>query len=100
MSDRRYFNPLSFSDVREVLDRALESPKGIRVPCETPGKAMHLRQRMNYYRAQDRKSMYEVFGADDARRGRSAFDTLIFTVDGSSVLVKKIAEGQIKVEEL
>jgi len=73
-------SPLAFGDVREAFDRALNSPKGIRIPCETRGAAIVLRSRFNYFRKIDRDESKRVYPIDHGMYNCSAYDKLILRV--------------------
>lgn len=76
---------LAFEDVKLAFDRALSSPKGIKIACETKGLATRLRHRMNYYRSQHRTD------------GASPYDTLTISVEKESVVIRRLVDTlQIK----
>ena len=95
--------PASFEDIREVLDRALSSERGVKITCDAPGAAVHMIQRMNTFRKNDREVMLRVHGPDSPAR-HSVYDALIFkrvpAKTGNEVHVAKVVAGSIKVEEL
>lgn len=73
-------SPLAFDDVREIFDRALNSKRGIRIPCSSRGSAMVLRSRFNYFRKMDRTQNAEVYPPDHPMHKRSAYDRLILRI--------------------
>jgi hypothetical protein len=58
----------------ELLQRALEAPRGLRISCPDP-----IRQRalLYYARAAERKHNKKIFPQDNAMHGRSYFDNLV-----------------------
>ena len=96
----RYFNPASFDHVRGVLDRALESERGIEVP-EPPNGPVNFIQKLNYFRKKDRQQSHSIYEKDDPRCGRSAYDGLIFSQgENGTVVITKASEDMIEVKEL
>lgn len=88
----------SYEDVREYCDRALTSPKGIRVTPPTPGGAVHLRQRIYKLRQLERANAVAIYEIGHPLRGRSAYDNIIVNIVDGAV---EITVGEpIQVEEL
>jgi len=73
-------SPLAFDDIREAFDRAVNSPKGIRISCESYGAAVVLRSRFNYYRKMDREENKRTYPPDHQMWNRSAYDRLILRI--------------------
>ena len=71
---------LSFEDVRELLNKAIEAEKGIEIKLDTKGQAVNLRSRMNRYRAKDRESSKVIFPDDHPSYGVSQYDRLIISI--------------------
>ena len=67
----------SYKDIREMLDRALQSERGLRVKLKTKGAGNNLRQRASYFRQLDRRENKKVYPEGDPMHGRSAYDVLI-----------------------
>ena len=67
----------AFDDVMQLLDRALQSERGVRVPCPNRSSAVQLRSRANYYRKMTRIESKEIYPFDDKRHGVSPYDGLI-----------------------
>jgi hypothetical protein len=66
----------AYEDCFHLLDRAMDSPAGIRHSCPTSGAANHLRVRLNYARILSRRE-HDALLADDPRLGTSPYDSLI-----------------------
>lgn len=68
------------TNYREILDRALASPKGLRVEFDTKEKAIRFRDRCNKLRASDRKAYARAknIALED---GMSQFDGLVLRLE-------------------
>lgn len=88
----------TYEDIRPHLDRALESPRGIRVTTRNKGQAIHLRQRLYKLRSLDTKRTLELFDPGDSRRGVSIWKDLVISIEDNAILIQ---HGEpIKIEEL
>lgn len=72
----------SYDREREVLDRALGSPKGIRLDFDTRDDAVSFRMRCYGLRRVDRRNNCLLYPQSDPSWGRSAYDVLILKVVG------------------
>lgn len=93
-------SPEAFADVRDYLDRALDTERGVRVVCETAGGAVNLRQRLYRWRAIDRKQNAELYPKGDVMHGRSVYDALIVVLEDVNVDIKKVNGNVREVTEL
>lgn len=110
---------LSYDDVRDALDRALASERGILLREESGSRLVSLRQRIHKLKSLDRKRSTKTFDSDDPRYGTSAYDTLsvesspeITQAEGNRIALANVPEsacwikvvkrvpGALKVEEL
>lgn len=91
---------LSYEDVRRVLDRALQSPKGLSVKLPSKGSAINFRQRCNKLRLLDRDASRATFEPEDPRHGVSPYDALIFSLEEDRVLIRRGNADQLDIEEL
>jgi hypothetical protein len=71
---------LAFDDIRQVFDRALQTPRGLKIPCPSRGKAINLRSRFNYFRKIDRDESLKIYPTDHPMFGRSSYDKLALRV--------------------
>lgn len=69
---------LAYDDIRQLLDRALESPKGIRITYNTHNQAINERNRCNTFRSADRKSTSAAY--TDPGQAVSKYDSLVLTI--------------------
>ena len=67
---------LAFDDIRELLDKALEAPLGLRITCESHAKAVVLRARINYFKSLDRKDSTTTYDSGHFMWNKSAYDRL------------------------
>jgi hypothetical protein len=73
-------SPLAFDDVRELFERALASPKGIRVVCVSRSEAIVRRGRFNYFRKLNRRESMDVYERGHPMHGKSPYDRLVLRV--------------------
>ena len=73
-------SPLAFDDVRDIFDRALDSQKGLRIPCASRSAAITLRSRFNYFRKANRKDNADMYPSDHSLHGKSMYDKLSLRV--------------------
>lgn len=93
-------SPLAFDDVKEVLERALDSPKGIRVTFETTRAAVDFRRRANTYRKQERERSVKLYAPGDPLYGVSIYDKYILRLVDSVIYIELRTTDGIKVEEI
>lgn len=94
---------LSFDDCFEALDRALASPRGIRIIVDDEGAAYHLRNRLHKARVLDRKANAETYDETHPLHGTSEYDELVVKLrlanGKSTILIEKI-KLDAKIEEI
>lgn len=93
-------SPLSFNDVKAALNRALESPKGIRITFENNGRAVAFIQRANYWRLQDRKESKTIFPDTHPQHGTSIYDGLILGREENIAIFKPRTGDELVIEEI
>lgn len=94
-------SPLAYGDARELLLRAVESERGLRLTLASPAAAASLRRRMNFVRAQDREASQKRLMPGDPLYGVSDFDMLEFAVIGAVLEVRKTSDlTNVQIEEL
>lgn len=95
---------LSYSDCFEVMDKALEASRGIRIQFADEGVAKHFLVRMNKARVLDRNENRQIYAEGDVLFGRSVYDPLmgqIKRVDGQVWLfLKKLTAEHLVIEEI
>ena len=73
-------SPLSFDDIREAFERAINSPKGISIECKDRGAAVVLRSRFNYLRTLDRQENMKTYTAEHPMWNRSVYDRFVLSI--------------------
>jgi hypothetical protein len=69
-------NRLSYKDVYDIYDQALEDPKGIRLAFPDLGSARNFQMRMHHARAVDRRDNLTACPKGDPMHGQSTYDVL------------------------
>jgi hypothetical protein len=67
---------MSYQDVYDIFNRALEDPKGIRLPYDNYTDAKYFQMRMHQARVIDRKENAKIFPPGDVLHGQSQYDVL------------------------
>lgn len=90
---------LSHDDLRDAFDRALASPRGIKILTESRSAMLHLKHRLYKFRNTDRKVSKDLYPPGDPRFGTSIYDALAIQQDETTLIVKR-GEGGLKIEEI
>ena len=69
-------NRLSYKDVYDVFDQALEDSAGIRLPFNNYTDAKYFQMRMHQARVIDRRENAKIYGPEDSMFGQSQYDVL------------------------
>lgn len=69
-------SPAAYEDVKHVLNLAVDKP-GLRYELETPGKAMHFKQRCNRFRKMLRDMEQEMLAGVPGVRAQTLYDRLV-----------------------
>jgi len=83
-------SPLAQEDIRQAMDRAVSSEKGIRItfkegsPEANSAIATSVRARMHKLRLADRRNSTEVYPQDHPMHGQSAWDGLFIQKVGNA----------------
>lgn len=94
-------SPRANADVREILIRATESEKGVRIRLKTKAEAMLLQRRLNTERVRDRKQSEKMFTPDDPSYGTSDFDAYSFRiVENTIVEIVPITAARFEIEDI
>jgi hypothetical protein len=73
-------NPLAFDDVKDILNRALDSESGIKITCKNHAEAMSLRIRIHYYRKIDKDLNAVTYPPEHALHSVSIWHRLVCQV--------------------
>lgn len=104
-------SPLAQEDIRQALDRALETEKGIKITFRSgsakanSATATYTRSRMHKLRAMDRKNNAQIYVKDHPMHNTSIWDGIIISKndneDGSSeLLLTKSDLSKFEVEDI
>lgn len=98
---------LSYPDIRNAFDQAVDSVKGIRIKFDDIKAAHYFSRRCNAFRALDRKENKKIYADDPAHSlfGRSVYDTISIRVvpiegGGAYVQMEKIKSDRFTVEAI
>jgi len=98
---------MGYADIRKVLDRALETEKGVQLRFPDEQAAMTFKGRVHTVRYLDRKENKKIYAETDPMWGRSAYDGLMLKqgiVDGKKdpllVAVIKLEGVEFDLEEI
>ena len=75
---------LAYTDCFDLLDRALDEPRGIRIELADHNSANYLRMRIHHARTIDRNENTKTYPADHHLHGRSPYDILVCRIEGSA----------------
>jgi hypothetical protein len=93
----------AFADLRAILDRALDAERGLILRVETPGKAINLVQKINYFRRNERNVSREVYPPEHPMFNRTQWDGLrVFrpSTDSCEVHIDQLSVDILEVREL
>lgn len=90
-------SPLAFDDVVEVLSRALEAPRGVRMEFPYEQAAHVFRRRCYAFRTQDRKNAKRRYEKGHPLHGVSDYDRINITLTGTTLTFTRfeVPEGVI-----
>lgn len=91
---KRVLDSQMSDETRDILERALASPAGLRVTMtgSTPEAAIkaaiRFRYKCNQLRVDDRKASLDILPLGDPKRGRSQFDILELRIEGATLIIE------------
>ncbi len=90
----------AYPGARQLLDRALESERGI--VAELPSYAAAFKTRMNCYtvRKRERELSMKMYVYDHPKFNTSPYDELVLLIEGNKLKIMKTETIDIKVEDL
>ena len=92
--------PLSLEDIKIVLDRALNSARGMKVNFKSQGEAIHWRGRANYFRRLDRRENAIIYDETHVLHKQSIYDGLRLVLSGTAINIMKVEMSLPEMEEL
>ena len=93
MTEKQSYKTPSYSDARALLDKALQTDKGLCVELPTKAEAFFLRQKLNKVRYQYRKESRKLYEEEHYNFGTSPWDELCFNEE---LLDEDKPEGRTK----
>lgn len=94
----------AYDDCFELMKRAMDDGKGIRIPFDKEGTARHFRMRLHSARQIDRRDNTITYNPDHPMHGRSMYDDLMVRIvhDGDTfwLHLEKISATFFTVESL
>jgi len=91
---------LSYHDVKELLDKALASPKGLTIELKNVKEAIRWLSRANSFRILDRKNNKALYPEGHTLHSTSPYDVLYMKRAGHLVEIKARSNESIRVVEL
>lgn len=91
---------LAYPDVKDVLDRALQSERGVKLQFDTSREAERFKARACMFRVLVRRENAKIYEIAHSLHGRSVYDCLIIGGLSPLVTVIPLKEGRYIVEEL
>lgn len=85
---------------RAVMDRALDSPKGIRINYGNPKRAHSMRMQCYTVRSRSRARNAKIYEAGHPMYGNSPYDHLELFLEGSWLIIRSAPNIEEHVEEL
>ncbi len=71
----------AYADCEKLLEKALESPKGLRVDFPTIAQARYFRHRLNTYRSVLRKESKRIYNDTQLGWNSSPYEKFTFRID-------------------
>lgn len=91
---------MAYTDVKEVLDKAIESKKGLKVSFDTVNGAIRWTSRANSFRILDRKNNLKLYQEGHSMHGCSPYDTLWIKRTEKEVEIKPRSNDELTIMEL
>ena len=87
--------------IRDILERALAAPLGVKVTLPDQKAAFSFRHKCNAFRLADRRASIDMFPDGDPRRGISQFDILELRLRDATIFIERKRPVEVlSVEEL
>lgn len=86
---------MMYADCTAIFDRAMASPKGIRIRCATHPAAVTLSRRLNTARVIDRRNSVKIYEPGHPNFNVSVWDHLIVTIPAPDHLIPSCGDPAI-----
>lgn len=96
----------AYETIRDAFDKALDAPRGVRIPCLTRGAALSLRHRFNYFRKLNRDQNSDIYPSGHRMHKRSVYDSLVLRIpakgapDDNVLFIEPHLLGDLIIEEI
>jgi hypothetical protein len=90
----------SYPDITAALDKALASPKGVRIVFESKEAVSTFCGRVHSFRFKDRIMNMKIYGPEHKMHGNSAYDPLMIRKNGLTVEIIKLDGVEFKIEDI
>lgn len=91
---------MAYTDVKEVLDQALETKNGLKVDFDTVSGAIRWTSRANSFRILDRKNNMKLYPEGHTMYGCSPYDTLWIKRAEKEVEIKPRSNEGMRITKL
>lgn len=91
---------LAYPDIKAVLDKAIESERGVKVEFATSREAERFKARACMFRVLVRRENAKLYEVAHSLHGRSVYDCLVIGGQSPVVTVIPLKESRYTVEEL
>lgn len=91
----------AYPDVRAALERALASPKGIKLSFKEKTDAISFRGRIHSFRYLERRENKKIYPEDHVLYSSTPYDPLMVkTIDATTIMIIKLSGDELNIEEL
>lgn len=91
---------MSYNDVKEILDKALATPKGVELEFPTRPGAIRWLSRANTFRTLDRKNNEKLYPEGHQMYGCSPYDTLHMLRKENKISIRIYTNEEVTITEL
>lgn len=93
-------SPLSYNDIKEVLDKALDRPRGLQLDFKSAAEAVRWVSRANSFRTIDRKANAKLYHEGHSMQNSSLYDVLLIAREDKAVTILTRTTEGLSVTEL
>lgn len=90
----------SYPDARALMDKALDTEKGIEIELSSPKDAFRMRMNCYAVRKRDKKSSLHLFPQGHPKHGNTPYDELTFIAVGAKLKILKLSSLNFAIKEL
>lgn len=93
-------SPNSLSGYADVFQRALDSPKGVKITLPSRAEAVNFRAGLNRYRAQDRAANAKIYPADHPMHAISVYDPYKIVLRETTLVIEPVVPVDLQIEDV